>query len=499
MSGQGNVVDIESGGAIAFCGASNNNCQAALSYGSQATLEATPCDGFSFDGWSGDADCQDGVVTFTSDLECTATFSDSSGQSDPGTIKVTGGSLAGQSLSSSNWEISVAPGQSISGTVNVQSYNEHGSTAVVPLGYTWTWGSRQSSITEVDDWIPVGTSNWSVPISLTAPSTPGTYYIIFGHSGEYNMSQVLSCTSWARGDGSAVWGDGNDYWDIPGSSLSFAHTNGYVSSWPYLRSDGYSNRTIAAAPIKVVVTSGSGCSINSISLGQTRAGNWSSDCISTHRSGRYAQFYKFSLSTATKVQIDLMSSADTYLYLLNGSGTTGSVVEYNDEGGAGHNSRIVRTLSAGTYTIEATTYSSAITGSFSLSLTNLGGGGGGVCAQDLNNGVVCLRNGRFEFTAMWTDFANPPKTQPLIWTPVEDINATGGFQNNPSGIQIVMRVADGCSLTGTWWVWLGGFTDAGWDIRVRDTVTGKQRTFTKPRQGGVFPTTLRDSTTFTCN
>jgi hypothetical protein len=130
---------------------------------------------------------------------------------------------------------------------------------------------------------------------------------------------------------------------------------------------------------------------------------------------------------------------------------------------------------------------------------NVEGGGGNPCVQDLDDGVVCLRSGRFEFVGTWTDFANPAKTQPLIWTPVENINATAGFQNNPSGIQIVMRVADGCGLTGTWWVWLGGFTDAGWNISVRDTVTGKQRTFTKARQGGVFPTTTRDSTTFTCN
>ena len=89
---------------------------------------------------------------------------------------------------------------------------------------------------------------------------------------------------------------------------------------------------------------------------------------------------------------------------------------------------------------------------------------GGPCVQDLDEGVVCLRNGRFEFIGTWTDFATPAAIRPLIWTPVENINATAGFQNNPSGIQIVMRVADGCSLTGTWWVWLGGFTDAGWNI-----------------------------------
>jgi hypothetical protein len=123
----------------------------------------------------------------------------------------------------------------------------------------------------------------------------------------------------------------------------------------------------------------------------------------------------------------------------------------------------------------------------------------GACNQDLNNGVVCLRDGRFEFIGTWSDFANPPNTKPLIWTPVQNINATAGFQNNPSGIQVVMRVADGCSISGTWWVWLGGFTDAGWDISVRDTVTGKQTAFTRTRQGGSFPTTTRDMTTFSCN
>lgn len=127
------------------------------------------------------------------------------------------------------------------------------------------------------------------------------------------------------------------------------------------------------------------------------------------------------------------------------------------------------------------------------------GGGTDACVEDLENGVVCLRDGRFELTGTWTGFGNPGETQPLIWTPVENINATAGFQNNPSGIQIVMRVADGCSMTGTWWVWLGGFTDAGWDITVRDTETGISKSFNRTRSGGDYPTTLRDTETFTCD
>ncbi|MBD3854316.1 MAG: hypothetical protein IFJ96_05990, partial [Acidobacteria bacterium] len=129
-----------------------------------------------------------------------------------------------------------------------------------------------------------------------------------------------------------------------------------------------------------------------------------------------------------------------------------------------------------------------------------GSGGEDPCEQqDLAGGVVCLRDGRFEITGTWTDFSNPPVTQPLIWKPVEDINATGGFQNNPSGIQIVMRIADSCQNTNKWWIWLGGFTDAGWDITVRDTVTDTQQTYIKSPNAGVFPTTDRDSTTFSCN
>jgi hypothetical protein len=124
-------------------------------------------------------------------------------------------------------------------------------------------------------------------------------------------------------------------------------------------------------------------------------------------------------------------------------------------------------------------------------------GGEDLCQNDLQGGVVCLRDDRFEITGTWTDFSDV--TQPLIWTPVEDINATGGFQNNPSGIQVVMRIADSCENTNKWWIWLGGFTDAGWDITVRDTATNAEQTYTRTPNGGVFPTTERDTTTFNCN
>jgi len=108
-----------------------------------------------------------------------------------------------------------------------------------------------------------------------------------------------------------------------------------------------------------------GC-ISSIKLGQTVEETWSKDCKSTHRKGRYAKFYKFSVTSRSRVQIDLVSTTDTYLFLLRGSLMNGSVIAYDDDGGIDYNSKIIQSLHPGSYTIEATTYSKSMKGNFTL-------------------------------------------------------------------------------------------------------------------------------------
>ena len=100
----------------------------------------------------------------------------------------------------------------------------------------------------------------------------------------------------------------------------------------------------------------------------TRTGSWSASVASVNRTGRYAKFYGFSLSQRAKVQIDLASSVDPYLYLLAGAGTSGSVLAYNNDVGVSRHSRIIRTLDAGAYTLEATTYAARQVGSFTVSV-----------------------------------------------------------------------------------------------------------------------------------
>lgn len=132
-----------------------------------------------------------------------------------------------------------------------------------------------------------------------------------------------------------------------------------------------------AATASAQSNSSSGCSVTSMgriaSDGRDSAvGDWEQSCSSQNRTGRYARFYSFRVGETSDVRIDLRSTddpeVDTYLYLISGSSKTGAVIQQDDNRGDGYNSRITRRLSAGTYTVEATTSGSAKTGGFSVSV-----------------------------------------------------------------------------------------------------------------------------------
>jgi hypothetical protein len=84
-------------------------------------------------------------------------------------------------------------------------------------------------------------------------------------------------------------------------------------------------------------------------------GEWSHfGCESNYRADRAGQRYRFELTETRRVQIDLTSDlADAFVYLLDHSG---ALLESDDDGGVGLNSRIERFLGAGSYTIEATNW-----------------------------------------------------------------------------------------------------------------------------------------------
>ena len=90
-----------------------------------------------------------------------------------------------------------------------------------------------------------------------------------------------------------------------------------------------------------------------------------SDRTSTLRPYSYADLYQFTLSSSTSVTIDMKSTAvNSLLYLLSPSGT---VLALDDNNGGGSDARITVPLNAGTYFIEATSFS-LTTGNYSLSI-----------------------------------------------------------------------------------------------------------------------------------
>ena len=96
----------------------------------------------------------------------------------------------------------------------------------------------------------------------------------------------------------------------------------------------------------------------------SRDGAWGSDCVSSQRGGRhFAQVYSFVLDSAADVTIELTSSIDTVLYLLD---SVNREIESDDDDGTAHNSRIVRRLDAGMYFVKATTFSAGARGSFTV-------------------------------------------------------------------------------------------------------------------------------------
>ena len=111
----------------------------------------------------------------------------------------------------------------------------------------------------------------------------------------------------------------------------------------------------------------------------TVSGQWAAGCDSAVSGRGHARYYSFTLTSDSDVTITLESSdTDTYLYLRQGHDRSGAFLHENDD----HNgsiaiSEIQEHLDAGTYTIEATTYSTGSTGSFTLTLSRAASGPAG--------------------------------------------------------------------------------------------------------------------------
>ncbi|MYC37987.1 MAG: hypothetical protein F4X66_13895 [Chloroflexi bacterium] len=120
---------------------------------------------------------------------------------------------------------------------------------------------------------------------------------------------------------------------------------------------------------------GTGHCIQTINLNATVSGQWPGGCDSKVSGRGHARYYQFTLTQDAEVTVLLESQdAETVLYLREGAGATSGDYLDSNEGDPDYNYRratIETSLSAATYTIEATTYNAGETGSFTLTVSSV--------------------------------------------------------------------------------------------------------------------------------
>ena len=97
-----------------------------------------------------------------------------------------------------------------------------------------------------------------------------------------------------------------------------------------------------------------------------RSGEWTEQCESSRRPGRYASHVDFTLDHASTLEVELNSETDTYLYLESGSG---QLIRSDDDCGRETNARFRLALASGNYRLEATTKDPGIAGPFFLRIS----------------------------------------------------------------------------------------------------------------------------------
>ncbi|MES1239990.1 MAG: CSLREA domain-containing protein [Acidobacteriota bacterium] len=90
--------------------------------------------------------------------------------------------------------------------------------------------------------------------------------------------------------------------------------------------------------------------------------------------------------------------------------------------------------------------------------------------------VLCLGNGRFQVTALWSGSGTGGTATAAPLT-----DDTGNFWFfSPQNLELTVKVIDGCTLNDRFWVFTSGLTDRGVDLRVEDLYTGKAWTHSHP-------------------
>ena len=212
-----------------------------------------------------------------------------------------------------------------------------------------------------------------------------------------------------------------------------------------------------------------------IAYGQTVTGSLdSTDCFLSDSDQSYVDYWQFQGTTGDMVTIDYSSSDyDTYLALQD---ATGAIAAQNDDFGNSTNSHIAYTLtSTGVWVVTATSLFPQITGDYTITLQVVSAPPPSNCSTATS---LCLNTGRFGVSVAWaTTDGRTGNGNAVVLT-----DDTGYFWFfDSANVELVVKVLDGRSINGHFWVFYGALSDVQYTITITDGTTGLQRTYSNPQ------------------
>jgi photosystem II stability/assembly factor-like uncharacterized protein len=116
------------------------------------------------------------------------------------------------------------------------------------------------------------------------------------------------------------------------------------------------------------------------------------------------------------------------------------------------------------------------------------------CVSD--SASLCLGGGRFRLTTEWSTAAGQSGSGRAVTLAGGDTGYFTFFGDD--NVEVAVKVLNGCSVNGNYWIFAGGMTDVSVVLTVSDTQTGTVQSYTNP-QGTPFRP-IQDTTTFaTCS
>lgn len=87
---------------------------------------------------------------------------------------------------------------------------------------------------------------------------------------------------------------------------------------------------------------------------------------------------------------------------------------------------------------------------------------------------ACLLGGRFQATVSFSNAGGSGAGQVLSFgsTRAQSDESVFYFFTDPSNFEMGIKMLDACALTNTFWVFIGGLTNQGWEVNILDTATG---------------------------